>query len=273
MNRFLLPLVLVLVAGLLLPASASAVQRLELKKDEPGAVGIELSGEYRIQGSFLTDFAVDAEGTNIGQAAVLDQRIRFRFDLQVRPVRFSTEWDLMTGQLVGDLWDIPGTIDARHRHEHAAISPRGFLPRRAAVTVTPNESILIEAGLVSSNWGLGMLSNNGASDPFFGRNDFGDRVVRFRFTGRPSKPLFITGAFDWVVADDIGAFGDGQLAFQALGSVVYRDVIRQAGFYGVYRHQEEADGRSTDVAVFDVHVRARTGRLGDDALQTGQHFL
>ena len=59
--RFLL----VALAATLLPTSASAVQRLELKKDEPGAAGIEVSGEYRVQGSFLTDFAVDAEGTQI----------------------------------------------------------------------------------------------------------------------------------------------------------------------------------------------------------------
>jgi hypothetical protein len=88
--------------AILAPTSANATQRLELKKDEPGAAGIELSGEYRIQGSFLSDFPVDAEGTMIGQSAVLDQRIRFRFDLQVRMFRISTEWDLMTGQLVGD---------------------------------------------------------------------------------------------------------------------------------------------------------------------------
>lgn len=261
--RFLL----VALAASLLPTSASAVQRLELKKDEPGAAGIEVSGEYRVQGSFLTDFAVDAEGTQIGQSAVLDHRLRFRFDLQVRIVRFSTEWDISSGQLVGDLWDIPGTVDARNRHAYGALTPAGFIPRRAAVTVTPNDSVVIEAGLVTSHWGLGMLANNGATDPFFGRNDFGDRVVRFRFTGRPAAPLFVTGAFDWVIGDDIGEFGQQQLAFQGLGSVVYRDLIRQAGLYAVYRHQEESDGRATDVVVFDLFVD-RWGDLFKDVERT-----
>jgi hypothetical protein len=188
--------------------------------------------------------------------------------------RISTEWDLMTGQLVGDLWDIPGTIDARKRDRYAAISPEGFVPRRAAITVTPNDSITIEAGLVTSQWGLGMLANNGANDPFFGRNDFGDRVVRFRFTGRPIKPLFITGAFDWVIGDDTSEFASRQLTFQAVGSVVYRDLIRQAGIYAVYRHQEESDGRATDVAVIDVYA-ARWGDLFHDmerTRETGWHL-
>ncbi len=263
MSRFLL----VVLAASLLPASASAVQRIELQKDDPGAFGIELSGEYRVQGSFLTDFAVDAEGNTLGQSAVLDHRLRFRFDLQAKIVRLSTEWDISAGQLVGDVWDVPGTIDARRRHMYGAIAPTGFYPRRAAITVTPNDSITIEAGLVTSHWGLGMLANHGASDPWFGRNDFGDRVVRLRFTGRPSLPLFVSAGFDWVIADDTATWAERQLAFQALGSVVYRDLIRQAGLYAVYRHQDELDGRTTDVAVFDLFLD-RWGDLFKDMART-----
>ncbi len=264
----------VFAAVVLCASAADATQRIELKKDEPGALGVEFRGEYRVQGSFLTDFPVDAEGNMLGQSAVLDQRLRFRFDLQLRPVTFSTEWDLVTGQLVGDLWDVPGTIDERLRHTYGAISLDGFKPRRAAVTVRPNDTIVIEAGLVTSQWGLGMLADDGAGDPWFGRNDFGDRVVRFRFTGRPAQPLFVSGAFDWVVGDDTARFRDGQLAFQGVGSVVYRDLIRQAGLYAVYRHQEEGDGRATDVAVFDLYLD-RWGDLFKDmerTQETGWHL-
>ena len=46
---------------LLLPTQAIAKNRIELKPQTPGAVGLELEGEYRLQFSMLDEFALDAE--------------------------------------------------------------------------------------------------------------------------------------------------------------------------------------------------------------------
>jgi hypothetical protein len=247
---------------LLTAAAAEAEVRVPLGPADEGAKVVALQGEYRIQGSFLTDFPVDAEGTRIAQAAVLDQRLRFRLDLAGHRFKFGVEWDLLSGQIAGDLWGIPGTTDGRHREKYAAITADGFVPRRAAARFDGTWAT-VEVGLVTSHWGLGMVSNDGAHDPFFGRNDFGDRVVRLRGTFKPlyarkeahpgRDKLMLTAGVDWVVDDDAATFTEQQLAFQGLMSLVYADAAgKRLGLYTVYRHQQELeDGRQTNVVVID----------------------
>ena len=55
----------------------------------------------------------------------------------------------------------------------------------AAQTVLGNTQV--ELGLVSSAWGLGMVANDGRTDPLFGRADFGDRTLRLRATHMPQQ--------------------------------------------------------------------------------------
>jgi len=247
---------------LLTAGTAEAAVRLPLGAQGEGDKAVELEGEYRIQGSFLTDFPVDAEGTRIAQGAVLDQRLRFRLSLAGQGFSFGVEWDLLSGQIAGDLWGIPGTTDARHREKYAAITADGFVPRRAAALFEGSWAT-VEVGLVTSHWGLGMVSNDGNQDPFFGRNDFGDRVVRLRGTFKPlyardeAHPardmLMLTAGMDWVVDDDVATFTDQQLALQGLMSLIYADAAgKRLGLYMVYRHQRELeDARQTNVVVID----------------------
>lgn len=259
------------LAATLLTTPALAVQRIELKKDEPGAYGVETSGEYRLEPWFRSDFPVDAEGHTLGQPILIDQRLRVRLDLQLRALRVSTEWDLFSGPTDGDPWDVPGTQDERGRWGYRAGSSGGTVPRRLALTFE-QPGIVIEAGLVTSHWGLGMVANDGNHDVFFGHTEFGDRVVRMRVTARPAlegsgaeakRPLFFTAAFDWVLADDIALWEERQLAFQGVASAAY--VVPEqgrAGLYFVYRHQKELDhDRTTDVLVLDLYAE-RTRRLG-----------
>lgn len=250
---------------------ASALQRIELKKDEPGAAGVETTGEYRLIGNALTDFAVDSAGQTIGQPFLLEQRLRARLDLQIRNVRLSTEWDLLSGATDGDLWDVPGTLDERGRHYFRSGSFDGVLPRRLAFTID-RPAWNLEAGLLSSHWGLGLVANDGNHDMLFGRPEFGDRVVRVRFTGRPAlegtgdaarRPLFLTGAVDWVIADDLARWDRGQLAIQGIVSALY--VVpekRRVGLYVVYRNQREIEAaRTTQALVIDGYGE-RTLRVG-----------
>lgn len=243
------------------PLSASALQRIELKKDEPGTVGLETTGEYRLIGNALSDFAVDADGTRMGQPILLEQRLRARLDLQLRFVRLSTEWDILSGVTDGDHWDVPGTEDERGRHYDRAGTPDGIVPRRLALTVD-QPAWNLEAGLVTSHWGLGLVANDGNRDMLFGRNEFGDRALRLRFTGKPAlsgegesakRPLFISGAFDVVVADDTARLARAQLAMQGIASVLYVEPEkRRMGLYAVYRHQREWEtGRTTQAFVLD----------------------
>ena len=238
-----------LLLPLLFVTAARADQRIEVGSgDHP--LGIELGGEYRFQGTMLSDFDIDAEGHTLGQSAVADQRLRARLHLTHRRFRVGTEWDLFTGQLFGDTWDVPCDLDERRRHVNTVIARESFVPRRVALSLTW-PAFQLEAGLLTSHWGLGMMANDGAHDPMFGRNDFGDRVVRVRLTGKPlymvqGHPgrdfLMITAAFDWVIGDDMARWSERQLALQGIFSVLYADADqRRLGVYAVYRGQKEMD--------------------------------
>ena len=264
---------------LLIPSLSSAAQSIDLKPATPGVFVFTASGDYRLNFSLLDDFAVDNElqstaygPTTHGQTQYLDQRLRVRFDLQAARVKFSTEWDLLTGQLAGDVWNLGG-LDRRRRDIHGAIDPSGFVPRRASALLRWKD-VDVEMGLVTSHWGLGMIANDGAHDPMFGRTDLADRVLRLRMTARPlhwranpgpdANKFMVTGAIDIVFDDDLATLADGQVAMQAVGSVVHYDPgVATHGVYAVYRNQREpSDTGETSVVVIDGYWD-RTLALGE----------
>jgi len=257
-----------LLLSLLVPSAASAKQFIDFKPDDPGKYGLTLGGSYRIQGTFLSEGpALDRDGARIGQPFVLDQRIRFGLGLKFKEVEVDTEWDLLSGQIAGSLWDLPVGIDDRHRGVYAAVTPDGFVPRRLAVKMN-KPAFTFEGGLITTHWGLGLLANDGAHEPVFGRADDGDRAVRLRTTFRPlmgraepgadAAKLNVSLALDWGIEDDFGSFADRQLILQGIGSVIWNDPDAvTAGVYVVYRHQRELlVDRVTNAAVADGFVRA-----------------
>jgi hypothetical protein len=215
-------------------------------------------GDFRLIQTTLTDFAVDAEGTTLGQGTWLDQRLRVGQSVALPVLKVETEWEVNTPQLIGDTWQIPGDIDERNRE----VRDYSIVPRSIATT-TYIGNTMVQGGLVTSHWGLGMLANDGAHDPWFGRTDLADRVIRLRATrlphrtGAQSKVSFLaTGAVDMVVADDMMRLSDDQLAFQAIASGLWKGQNeREWGAYSVFRHQVEADrSRSTSALVVDGYA-------------------
>ncbi len=269
---------LLLLLSLLLPTAAFAEQSVDLKPQEPGRYAFSTWGEYRLNFSILDDFAVDAEPepTYHGQRRYLDQRLRAGMGLHLGRLDIRTEWDLLNGQFAGDTWAL-GSLDERARDRYRSFSTDGITPRRLSL-LARWAPVDLEVGLVTSHWGLGMLANDGNHDPYFGRNDFGDRVVRLRVTGRPlhgaaeedpnRNKLLLTGAFDFVIADDFGTIDDGQLAVQGIVSLLYADPGHcMHGVYVVYRHQEEPNGAgTTDAFVLDAYAD-QTFRFGGASLR------
>ena len=221
-------------------------------------LSLETTGELRYLGSLPPDLAVDAEGTTLGQGPVLDQRLRIALDAKGETWSFGTEWDLFSGQLAGDPWDVPGTVDARHREDLGVLDAGSFVPRRVAADALLGP-VQVQAGLVTSNWGLGMLANDGAHDPTFGRADFGDRVLRVRLATRPfdggAFPLTFAIAGDRVIEDELARFDDAQVAWQGVAAAIYApESGNRLGAYGVYRDQTEADVvRFTRVGLVDLY--------------------
>lgn len=228
-----------------------------------GAEGFDTNGELRLLASLPPDPVLDTDGTTLGQGPVLDARARAGLSWARSSWKVGLELDLVDGQLAGDTWDLPGDEDARDRHERGALTEDGVGLRRAAVEGRLG-AIGLQAGLVTSHWGLGMVANDGAHDPVFGRSDFGDRVLRLRLATRPLEggegPLMVMLAGDRVVEDDTATWSPvdgGQAAWQAVGALLWAEETKTVGLYSVYRHQTEQDGeRRTRASVVDLYADA-----------------
>ncbi|MEQ1503065.1 MAG: hypothetical protein ABMB14_12585 [Myxococcota bacterium] len=186
-------------------------------------VAVDPSVDLRAIGSVVEPFAVDADGTTLAWGPAIDTRIRLGLGLAQDPVRVGLGLDVMTGQLLGATWNL-GAIDERGRAANDALTLAGVVPRHAFVGARL-PWLDVQAGLDTSQWGLGMLANDGASDPLFGRTDFGDRVVRLRLATQPAgeaTPLYVILAGDRVVADESARWSDGDVAWQVVGALLYR---------------------------------------------------
>lgn len=256
-----------LVAAALVPGAAVAEQQFDLEANGT-TISILTHGEYRLQLGAGNAIPVDAEGTELHQPGVLDQRLRAGLGLRADFITIRTEFDLFSGQLGGSTWGIPGTVDQRRRWTTVAqdgFSALQFVPRVGAVRFDFPVAT-VEVGLVTSDWGLGLLANSGDRELYFGRNDFGDRPLRARATFRPllmnpktrdnprAAALNISAAFDYVIDDDFGRLADRQSAVQGvLSALWYEPGHCRHGIYLVYRHQKELEfGTTTDAVVVDA---------------------
>lgn len=220
-----------------------------------GAATLLSTGEWRLDGALPPDFATDEAGVMVGQGPVAGNRLRVGLGLHQDPWALETEWDLFSGQFAGDPWDLPGEVDARHREDLGIVDAGSFLPRKAYAQ-TQAGPVQLQLGLVTSHWGLGMVANDGAHTPTFGRADFGDRVLRLRAATKPNGPdsaLTVVAAADRVVADDAASLADGQVAWQGVFAALAAKGETQGGAYAVVRDQTEADGvRRTQAGVLDL---------------------
>ncbi len=223
-------------------------------------------GELRLLASLPPkDLPLDNEGTMLGQDFVLDSRLRAGLAMGTGGFRAVLEGDLFEGQLAGDAWDVPGEEDARDRHRMGVMTGEDFDLRKAFVKARFG-SVGVQAGVTTSHWGLGMLANDGNRDPVFGRNDFGDRVIRVQLGARPfgqgELPLTVSLAADRVIEDEFShwtPFNDedrGGTAWQGIGAALWQpEEGATVGVYGVHRRQTESDGeRQTIITALDSYV-------------------
>ncbi len=226
---------------------------------------VDVSGEVRLVETLPDEWAVDADGNTVGWGPAVDSRVRLGLDLRGEDVRAGLESDLLTGQIAGATWDLGA--DERGRHRLDAWTLAGVAPRKAFVGARL-PWFDVEAGLQTSHWGLGILANDGASDPLFGRTDFGDRVLRLRlatqpFARRGERPQLYTGVGGGRGGGGGRAGGGGGGgAYQGVAALLYvtdlertggRVAPRRLGVYGVVRDQTTRDDRTLRVGVIDAY--------------------
>lgn len=138
-------------------------------------------------------------------------------------------------------------------------------PRKAMLRASFGNFVHLAGGLMTSQWGMGLLANEGNSRWEPGNARFsdprgGDRVLRGAIATGPHTraKLMATFAFDKVIDDDIlltprkSATADDK-AHQFIGAItVGQGGPHTIGAYVVHRDQTAIDGKKTKVWAFDV---------------------
>ncbi len=263
----------------------TAAAREEPAGDRAGVrFGFDVSGEYQLRGNALSDVplapapaSVDPDratpGPELGQNYFAEQWLRLRarvglVDHPGGPTRVAPflslvgELDLLYGVAFGDLAsgtrpaamprDQPGYPGIRLRHLYLEwLSPIG----------------LFRLGQMGFSWGLGLVANDGETQPVFGDYRYGDLVRRLLFAARPmgeSSPLTIAISGDWVAWDLLADFERpcpsgqgtcGDLAFQGVLAGWWEEGDDRFGAYVAYRTQKNYLDDFLDVFVADAFAR------------------
>jgi hypothetical protein len=116
---------------------------------------------------------------------------------------------------------------------------------------------LFRVGQVGSQWGLGLLANDGDHARLFGDYFLGTIVDEIAYATRPfgkSSPFVVAIAGNLVQSDATSNWGNGDRTYQLVGSAFYRDGQDFAGLYGVRRWQTVGSDPSGVSGRFDLWI-------------------
>lgn len=226
-----------------------------------GSVRIDLPAAYRTAWFGLSPvdaIFADRESAVLPGESVLHHRLR------IAPV-FSYGWGSgflrqVKVQLEGDLLDGDHPFDTasrevlsfetRPRNRSDLIDTSNILLRQAYAEVA-TEAGALKIGRQLSNWGLGMVANDGAARPMtFGISRWGDVVDRAQLVVKPVRfftrdpalnSLYLVGAVDRVWRDDTADQDQDGHTFNYIASALVRVPWMTGGVYMVRRQQSVSE--------------------------------
>ena len=203
-------------------------------------------GNLRLNATSYPGFLVDFERRDLESRFIVDSRFRTQANYKKNGWNFELGGDILHGQLAGAGWNLDGSAHRYHPERVFFSDVNGymsswqdhFLLRSAQVKKKMGPAIL-QSGVTTSHWGLGLVSNDGNHEQTFSRTDYGDRVFRTSVALMPSEKFVLMTGGDFVLEDDIGGYTDGHRSLQGLLSAqLFSDDKKSAlGLLGVYRHQ------------------------------------
>lgn len=286
-----------------LPAAAHATEASAV--DAPAAatrnsaMTIEVSAGARASAERTSSFAAD----NDGSATSTDPEIGSRITLSLR----ADTHDSLSGmraEVVAavdsqGIWSGAPTLAGDRRPgdvSGTAMLTEAWAGMSLGGSDENNHKVGIRFGLQRSQWGLGLLANDGRAylksdaNSWFALPWVGDRVLRAQVWARPmagtSSPLrglILTAAVDRVASDDVLspiadpsflAVHDTEVAWQGIFAArMMLSKTDSAGIYYVYRDQKQEGGGDIRVhaidGTFDIGVAksdAMTLRLSGEAV-------
>jgi hypothetical protein len=273
-------------------AEASDEEKDESNDDDAPEPGLDFALNYRIWGDAVTqpDFAPGPS-----ERLALYQTLRIEvFDQLTEEFAIGFDIDLATGRIAGDpLPGVPEGVGTGTRPRGRIYDwPANIADVRQLYAEYMTPVGRIQAGLQSSDWGLGILANSGSYDEegLFNQHYGGDRVFRAVFGTAPlqagsdsefAENFFVALGGDLVYRDENADLREGDRAYQGVLAVLYdNDEETQVGTYAVYRNQTDRDDDFLRVFAFDVFGQSEwdvgeeedwtLGAAGEAALLTGR---
>ena len=237
--------------------------------EEP--VIVNTPGTLRLNATHRPGFQVDFEGISLEEGWTFDSRLRTGAHIKQQDWEFVLNGDVFHGQFAGTPWNLSGSEHRYHPERIGVLNTENFVLRNAFLK-TKIGPVGLLTGVVTSHWGLGLVSNDGAHEQEFGRADYGDRMLRTALYTKLG-PAILTVAGDVVLEDDIGGDSDNFLAYQALTSVrIPFSEKNQVGLLGLYRHQTEVTTKQVLQGFFIDAFGTATAEVGAVSLTAEAEF-
>jgi len=228
-------------------------------------VGFQAPGEYVLSHSRLGLFAVDEEGTSSSAERWSTHTMVLLPELTLGDGwRLATEFQVFQGLFQGDVATEGNAIrsgnppaDAWRNQTDG--SPFESAELRQAFLEWKTEGSLLRVGQMTSQWGQGLVANDGRQNGAFHPSQNRDIVERLLFSARPfagtgnaSEGVRLTFGMDVVWSDDNADLLAGDLAIQGVASLAFGLPDRGwIGMYAALREQEDADGDRLEALVLD----------------------
>jgi len=236
--------------------------RPDVPAPEPDLLRFQFHGEYQLRYEHLSTFALDASATVVnakpgttsdplGQNDFVSHWLRITPRFQIKDkIEIVGQMDVVTGVVAGDLAH-DTSADQTPRDGNNGFS--NVQPRWLYVDWTTKVGLL-RVGQQPSEWGMGIVANDGDHPSLFGDYRYGDIVERVLFVTKPGgkrSPLTVAVAGDVVYRDNYAILTHGDDAYQGVVAATLGDKANQIGLYGVYRHQTHAQTSDSSIYPYD----------------------
>lgn len=283
--------VLIVFSGILAVAQVGIAQGPTAQPPESGlAAKAELEDRLFLQSVSPVDvgrpLATDAD--RLQRAGVFEHRLRAGGTLDwheskgfVRQLGLTVQADVFSGAMWRNGDDPLLRYDPLAARSADPLDADHHLLRQFAATATTSIG-RISVGRMVSSWGLGLLAQDGAHDPFqFGIKRDGSVVDRISLATMPAAwfadpatafPLFAIIAVDRVVVDDLADLAANEDANNLVAALLYKSKTSALGMYGVLRSQQDDRGLTIDATVLDLFAAHGT-RMGRWQVQAATEWL
>jgi hypothetical protein len=223
--------------GLVLDTGRTAVTPAE-----PGTLRFQVHGQYQARLTGLSNLPLEPYENNpatasLGQTARLYHWLRITPRLQIgKSLEVIGQIDVPRGFILGqDTRDVGAAREPLNETQPLKVAPRWLYVN----WMTPIG--LFRVGQQPSDWGMGILANDGDHPTLFGDYRGGSIVERVLYATRPAgrdSPFNVAVAGDLVFKDPNADLTNDDVAWQGVLAAFYENKHQDmVGVYGVYRDQ------------------------------------